>query len=316
MRTFVQTLAGLAAALLIGCNTSYVNVPPNDIAMILTPTGYDKHIHTPGQVDIGQQDNAGRGNQLVLIQRSGFQIKESFVGADASEDREDHRCVTADHAPMSFDVRLIMALPDYEQAQGAADLERVLMLGNPAPVEGQDRVLRISAQSVYLDQVQQVVRGKIRQICATYANFDAAFASSSDSSENGMQQRITTAVAQALVDQKVPLRVVSAFPSNMKPDTTVVAANAAETAVSSQLAAIKAVVEYLDADRTGNRRLVYELQTIRQIAERANANGHSTIILAPGANSGPITFLNAPRGKESAPAAKPADASAEQPEKK
>src|SRR5215467_2538397 len=71
-------------------------IPPNMIGLILSPTGFDGKVYEPGQVDIGSTSwFAGYGNKLVLIQRSGFQIKEQLIQNDPSNlnDHEDHRCV-------------------------------------------------------------------------------------------------------------------------------------------------------------------------------------------------------------------------------
>src|SRR5882672_505861 len=174
------------AVVLTGCAqmnscSSYKDVPPNSIAMMLTPTGYASTIYPPGQVNIGTTDsNSGQGNKLVLIQRSGVEVKEGFLGADGNADHEDHRCLIGTGGqPMSLDVRLILALPDYETDQGKKDVARLFLLGNPVPTN-QDRVLILTAQSVYADQAQLQVRGRIRQICASYKDFDDAYAAFAD----------------------------------------------------------------------------------------------------------------------------------------
>jgi hypothetical protein len=88
-----------------GCNTDMRNVPPQCVGRILTPTGWENKLYSPGQVDIGQLDMHKRGNSLVLIQMSAFAIKEQFLGAQATEDKEDHRVFTADKTPVTLDVR-------------------------------------------------------------------------------------------------------------------------------------------------------------------------------------------------------------------
>jgi hypothetical protein len=76
-------LAALGGLMLAACEQSYQNIPPNYIGMKLTPTGYEDTIYTPGQVDIGTTSQAGQGNQLVLIQRSGVETKSSFSARKA-----------------------------------------------------------------------------------------------------------------------------------------------------------------------------------------------------------------------------------------
>ena len=123
MKKNLLLLVSLAFLLLgtIGCQ-QFENVPPNDIGMMLTPTGYEEKIYTPGQVDIGQESNYGRGNQLVLLQRSGIEVKEAFSNADAT--KEDHRCLTSEREPITLDVRLLFALPNRRGSKCAVAFDR------------------------------------------------------------------------------------------------------------------------------------------------------------------------------------------------
>jgi hypothetical protein len=129
-------LAALGGLMLAACEQSYQNIPPNYIGMKLTPTGYEDTIYTPGQVDIGTTSQSGQGNQLVLIQRSGVEIKEQFLGKEGNKDGADHRCLTQDQNPMTLDVRLVLALPDYSTPPDKKDLKTLFMLGNPTPMQG------------------------------------------------------------------------------------------------------------------------------------------------------------------------------------
>lgn len=268
---------------LAGCST-YKNVPPNDIGMMLTPTGYEEKIYTPGQADVGPVDWDGEMNRLVLLQRSGVEIKEQFFGKDASDDKEDHRCLTGDKSPVTLDVRLLLALPDYETPSGKKDLARIFLLGNPEVVQGtDDRVLRISAERIYAEQAQQAVRSKIRQIVVRYPSYNVIFAAFGDDSDDGLTKRIEHAIASVLVERNIPLRLVSAFPSNMKPDPSVVDAIAALQAAEKRVQAIRTLTDFLDEDRTGNRRIVYQMQTWQEIVAKGNANGHNTLLFSPGA---------------------------------
>jgi hypothetical protein len=251
-----------------GCSSQYANVPPDSIGMILTPTGYEKKIYGPSQVDIGDQTNSDMGNRLVLIQRSGIAPVEQFVSAEGSEDKEDHRCLTADHAPMTVDTRLLLALPDYETPEGQEDLQRIFHLGNPTVVteaNPQGRVLRVSAESVYAEQARLQVRGRIRQISAGFPDFDAAFASFSNPSEEGFTRQIERAVAEVLVERQVPLRIISAHVSNLKPDPSVIDAIAAEQAAKKRVAAIRTLTDFLSGDPTGARWRVYNMQVLQEI---------------------------------------------------
>lgn len=286
MKAKYTLIAVSAIALLGACQRSFQNIPPNDIGMMLTSTGYENKVYTPGQVDIGDLSNDGQGNSLVLIQRSGVDVEESFTGPQSNADHEDHRCLTKDGAPVTLDVRLLFALPDYTKPEGMHDLERIFLLGNPKAVEGSDgRIQRIDAKSIYAQQAQQAVRGRIRQICVSYENFDAMNEAFADRSDHGLVKQIEISVAEVLHQTNVPLRLVSAYSSNMKPDPAVINATVARLAAAKQNLAIKESADFMAADPTGSRRLVYQTQQTQEIVRQANANGHNTIILAPGASS-------------------------------
>lgn len=242
-------LFSVLAALTVSACSNYQNVPPSDIAMMLTPTGYEQKIYTPGQVDVGDKGVDGSMNRLVLIQRSGIEEKEIFINNDdaksSTEDRGDHRCLTADKAPLALDVRTLFALPDYETPEGKKELARVFLLGNPVMEDKNERVLRISARSIYDEQARQSVRGKIRQICAKHKDFDAIFAAFIDDSDKGLTKQIERAIAGVLNERQVPLKLVSAFPSNLKPDPSVIEATAAQLAATKRVEAINTITTFL-----------------------------------------------------------------------
>jgi hypothetical protein len=280
-------LAALLGLTTAACDQSYQNISPNYIGVKLTPTGYEDTIYTPGQVDIGATSQTGQGNQLVLIQRSGVEVKEQFLDKEGNKDGADHRCLTQDQNPMTLDVRLVLALPDYSTPQGKKDLKTLFMLGNPSPMPGNNRILVLSAESVYEQQAQLQVRGYIRKICSQYPDFAAAFRSFGGEQDN-LTDRITSSVGRVLVEQGVPLRLVGVQVSNMKPDDSVVEAQVAQKAAEARTAAIKTLTDFLDQDPTGTRKMVYRMQVLQELTRTANANGHNTIFLTDlgGPNAG------------------------------
>ncbi len=289
----------------LGCN-DFKNVPPSDIGMVLTSTGYEDHVYTPGQVDIKKQDSDNQGSQLVLIQRSGVEVKESF--SRANTDKEDHRIFLHGQESVTLDVRLLLALPDYEKPDGRKDLAKLFMLGNPKPVQGETRVLRISADEVYAAQAQQVIRGRIRQICTEYKDFDAIFAASQDNTEKGLMRRVEGAVADVLKEKKVPLALVNAFPSNLKPDQTIIDAISAKHAADINMQTISSLSSFLDEDKTGSRRLIYQTQALRDLVASANGSGQNTVVFAPTGNgSTPMLVPITRSGPSPAPAPTPTE---------
>ena len=285
----LRTALALAAALAVfACTQEYENIPPNYIAMKLTPSGYEDTIYTPGQVDIGVTGAAGQANQLVLIQSSGLEVKEQFLERDPGkpQDPSDHRCMTADQNPMTLDVRLILGLPNWQTPDGKKDMKRLFTLANPVPWQGSGRILQISAESVYNQLAQLQVRGYIRRICASYKNFTEAFTAFS-AEKGGITDRISESVATVLVDQGVPLRLIGVQVSNMKPDDRVIQAQLAQKDAEARVNAIQTLTDFINADPTGTRRFVYKMQVLEEITKSANANGHNTIFLTDLNETGP-----------------------------
>jgi hypothetical protein len=271
----------LSSAAIAGCvDQEYVNVPPNFIGLILTPSGYDGGIYEPGQVNIGGVSQGRYGNRLVLIQRSGFAVKEQFMKGDPdnARDTEDHRCVVGPRLePMTLDTRLLLALPDYSTPTGKADLMRLALLGNPQPTA--NRVLQMTASSIYVEQARLQVRGKIREVCSEFDSVEAVFKAVADPSGNGFSQRIKKAVATALVESKVPLHLVDAVVSNVKPDPSVMDAISAKQAAEKRVEAIQVITKFLAQDPDGSRRLVYRMQVLQEIMATGDKNGRSTVYM-------------------------------------
>jgi hypothetical protein len=260
-------------------------VPPNMIGLLLTPTGFDGKIYEPGQVDIGPTGwFADWGNKLVLLPRAGFAIKEQFAQNDPNNpnDHEDHRCIVGPkREPMSLDVRLLFALPDYTKPAGKDAILRMGLLGNPERAKpelyGGDRVLILNAQSVYEQQVQQQVRGKIRDVCIGYDSVEEVFkAVEKDGKEGGFTDAIRIAVATVLAENHSPLFLIGAVASNVKPDPAVVAAIAATQAAAKRIEAIKAVDDFIKADLTGQRAFIYKMMTLQEIA---HGSGNNTLFM-------------------------------------
>ena len=294
MKFLNSALFILFVAFIAGCSQTYVGVPPNYIGMMLTPTGYENKIYTPGQADVGNAGAGGQANTLVLIQRSGLQVEESFGGRDANADKEDHRCLTGDGLPMTIDVRLLLALPNIETEAGKTDLKRLFLLGNPKAQEGNTRVLVLDAQQVYSDQARQEVRGRIRQLCRQVANFSAAFDSFGAKDDTNLSRRIEKEVGVVLRQKGIPLGIVSVEVSNLKPDQAVIEALVQQAAVKEQQKAIDSMVKFLEEDPA--RLTVYQIQVNREIAMAATAKGNSVVVYA-GGNGGSALPLRIPTGK-------------------
>ena len=78
-----------------------------------------------------------------------------------------------------------------------------------------------------------------------------------------------------LIEQGVPLRLVGAQVSNMKPDDAVVEAQVAQQAPEARKAAIKTLTDFLDQDPTGTPKMVYPMQVLQELTRTADLpDGH------------------------------------------
>lgn len=257
-------------------------IPPDMIGMILMPTGFDGKIYESGQVDIGNVGwFADWGNKLVLLQRGGFAIKEQFVQNDPNndKDREDHRCIVGPkREPMSLDVRLLFAMPDHTKPAGKEAILRMGVLGKPVPAKpeqyGGNRVLVLDAGSVYFQQVQQQVRGKIRDICLSYESVDAVFdAIAKNGTPEGFTDKMKKMVGTILAENNSPLFLVTAIASNVKADPSVVSAIASAQAADKLITAMQTIDTFIKADPTGLRAYIYKLMMMQAMTAKTGERG-------------------------------------------
>ncbi len=292
----------------LGCS-DYRTVGPDEIGLVLAPTGFENTIYPPGQVDIGDTSE-GKGSTLYLVQLTGLDVKESFGKAmqappktedgkpAEAPDTEDHRCLLGNKSVLTLDLRNLFAFPDYNTAEGRKDLLRAFAMTSAECVNSTNtdnktdcRVKRISAKTIYDQQARQEVRQDVRRLCASYHDFDEIFEAFKLPKEDAksLEYKVTQIVAKVMKAKNVPLRLVSASPSNLKEDDEIIRARTLESAAQGQINAMRELVAYLDADKTGARRLVYQYQEMNRIVSQANANGHNTVVLTSG--NGPVNFV-------------------------
>jgi hypothetical protein len=82
-------------------------------------------------------------------------------------------------------------------------------------------------------------------------------------------------VRSGVCNNHVPLHLVNAVVSNMKPDQSVIDAIAAKQAASERTAAIEIITTYLAADPTGLRSFVYKWQVLQEIIAKGTPR-HTT----------------------------------------
>ena len=203
-KLIVIALMLCVAFIFSGCAPQIKNIPPGYKAKILTPTGWQKGYISQGQVDIGELNVNGVGNTLVLIESSSITVKEEFL---SNTDGEDHRVLTQNKLPLAVDFYCQIALPDSDQ-----ELDMIFSMSTPKSTQD-NRVLLIDVAEIYNRFAKQYVRGKTRAIFAQYPDYDSVV-----TNYEKLSGELTAAVIAAFKANNIPMRVVNAQLSNVKPD--------------------------------------------------------------------------------------------------
>lgn len=196
---------------------------------------------------------------------------------------------------MTLDVRLLFAMPDYSKPEGKDAILRMGLLGNPTPADatitGGDRTMLLSADSVYVQQVQQQVRGKIRDVCLSYESVDAVFdAVAKNGTPDGFTDKLKIAVGTVLAENNSPLFLVGAVASNVKPDSSVIDAIAASKAADELIDTMKKIDDFIKDDPSGMRTYIYKMATMKAIAARSG----NTLLMTDVNNGASINVLPVP----------------------
>jgi hypothetical protein len=261
---FVTTLL-----MLVGCSNDVKQIPAGYIGRVLTPTGWEQKMLEAGQVDLGTSNSNGTYNTLVLLESTSTTIKEQFMSAEMSPDKQDHRILTKKGTPLAVDVYIRGMIPDQ-------DTERNSIFAQVTPIAGSiDKVSTISIQAIYEHFAMMDVRSKVRAIFAKYDDYQDVYAHYTDIS-NGIGTMIVTTFAE----NKVPLKLQNEQLGNVKPDETLWTAQNQAAAASSQVSAINALG---DALRKNPGYLQYmKWEALKKIAETGSAKGTNTLIITDG----------------------------------
>lgn len=269
----VCLLFGLFILVLSGCSKGIREIPAGYIGKILTPTGWKTGFLEAGQVALGRK-SYGTYNTLVLCEATSIMIKEQFLGADGSKDGEDHRILTKNMTPLSIDFYIRAMLPENE-----AERNRVFALVTPTPFGGDDRVRMVKLEDVYDKFARQDVRGKARAILANYEDYKAVY-----SDYQKVSDTISSMVIETFEENNVPLSVLAAQLSNVKPDRQIWEALNKEIAATAEVSRINAIGEAL---RKNPEYVEYQKwQNIKDIGESAAKNGNPTVVIGDVGASG------------------------------
>jgi hypothetical protein len=243
-RFFSIAVVVFTSFLFIGCGPAIKDIPGGYTGVFLTTSGWDGNIHEAGQVDIGAQDNDGRGTTLILIESTTKNIKETFV-MDA--DGRDDRIYTQDlKMPLNADVYYNLAVNVDKSGRISSDAIKYV-LGTITPVATQDaRVKIVSVNMIYENLTKPLVRGKTRDLFTTYKDHKEVLAQQSKISKD-----IEVVVQNIFKDNHVPMSVINAQLSNVKQDPKIVAAQTMQITANADVQRINqigaALKEYPDA---------------------------------------------------------------------
>jgi regulator of protease activity HflC (stomatin/prohibitin superfamily) len=256
----------------IGCGPTIKDIPGGYVGVILTPTGWDGQIREAGQVDIGDLDQDGRGNTLILVESTTKNIKETFV-MDA-EGRDD-RIYTQDlKMPLNADVYYNLAVSVDKNGHISSDAIKYV-LGTITPTgTGDARVKIVTVDMIYSNLTKPLVRGKTRDLFSTYKDHKEVLAKQSQISKD-----IEGVVQNIFKENHVPMSVVNAQLSNVKQDPKIVAAQTMQITADADVQRINrigaALKEYPDA------KVLYLIDAIKAAPTGA------TVIINVGGNSDP-----------------------------
>ncbi len=222
--TLVLALAILGLA---GCGRM-ANVPPGYIGKMLTPTGWQDKVWEAGQVDIGDTDSLGRGNQMVICEATSVTIKEAFSKPSAENGNEDHRIIAKDKTPLAVDIYVQVMVPDEKKMR-----DSIFAQVTPVPIQGQDRASKITLEQIYSQFARMTIRGKTRQIFAEYKGYMDVM-----SKYDQVSKQVAGMIAETFRETKVPLKLVAGQLSNVKADETVWAAENQAAAAAAQVSVI------------------------------------------------------------------------------
>lgn len=201
----------ITAFILSSCGHVVKEIPSGFIGKLLTPTGFDKNILEPGQVDLGDVSSNGQYTSLVLAEATTITVKESF-GQSASNkdsmDTEDHRVMTKT-TPLTVDIYVQMAVPKDPKLRN----ELFSAITPKEYKSGDDRTSVIYLDDIYSRFAKMTVRGKLRGIFAQYNDW-------SDVMNNfeKVNAQIGQMVMEVFKSSNVPLDLISVQLSNVKED--------------------------------------------------------------------------------------------------
>ena len=262
----------MAVLVMTSCQT-IIPVPPGFQAKLLTPSGFEDEVKGPGQVDIGKQTAQGVGNQLVLLESTAMTVKEPFTQKMNTETNEkmDHRLRTSDGTPLNGDIYVQIGVPTDKTV-----LDDVFTSITPMQTDN-DRVYMVSIVRIYEQYAQMTVRGKVREIFASYKTTSEVM-----SNIEKINAEITLASHEIFKNSGAPVLLMSVSISNIKEDDEILASKNALIAAENEAQSIEMIGKAMRKYPEYNEK--YKLDVIAKFSEQSG----NTLILTMGEDGQPI----------------------------
>src|SRR3989338_5737190 len=242
---------------LTACSNEIREIPPGYVGKQLTPTGFAEEWLEAGQTNLGERNAGETYNVMVLLEATTFTIKEQFLSAQASPDKEDHRITTIDGVPLTVDLYIRVAAPDDPTKRDA-------ILAQVTPKQDGDDVMvkRVTLQMIYDQFAGLDVRGKTRAIFSEYKNYDSIMAN-----YVAISEQIGAMVIHTFEQNGVPLNLLNAQLGNAKADQSVWETKAKLSAVAAEVTRIDSIGAALN--RNPAYTLWYRANAMKDIGQLA-----------------------------------------------
>lgn len=266
IRFTTLTVLFMAFALLSACS-NYKEIQAGFVGRVLTPTGWEKNVRESGQVDLGKKSWNGAYNALVLLEATSTTVKEQFMQAEMSPDKQDHRILTKDGVPLAVDVYIRAIIPDDEVGRN-----NIFVQVTPRDDKKDPLVRWIMVEDVYERFAQMDVRSKVRGIFAKYKDYNMVY-----SNYERISDEIAAMVAKTFKENGVPLKLQNVSLSNVKPDETLWAAQNKSASAQAEVDAINKIGEALR--NNPQYREFLKWRSLEKITENGSKSGTNTVII-------------------------------------
>jgi len=270
LRIFAAAMT--VALMMTSCSHDVHNIPSGYVGKVLTSTGWKEGIMEAGQVDLGDANNDGTYNSLVLLEATTITVKEQFMiqGADG----QDHRMKTRNGMPVAADIYIQIEVPTDQKKRDA-----IFALITAKQYPNDPKVSVIEIKDLYDRFATQLIRGGARTIVASYENTDSIMRNYSK-----MSAEIALMANKVVNDSKAPFGIIGVQISNVQEDPTIITSKNKMLQADNEAESIRKIGEAIakHPQYLESRRL--------DVLEKIGANGKSSLIVMDTKSSSTIAI--------------------------